>query len=220
MASEIQTPDRDADGLTSESKERIIQLVTDLFFRFGVKSITMDDVAKHLSISKKTLYKHFADKNELLLKCCNYDLDKRKAAFDEISQKATDAVEELMLMMSHMEMMLGSMNPNLLFDIRKYYPQAWQSYVSFKEEHMFGCVVDNLERGIATGLYREDIQVKVLARLRLEEVEMGFNPDLFPNGKLHVKDVQIALFDHFMHGITTLKGQKLILKYKLNHLNP
>ncbi|MEY3343800.1 MAG: hypothetical protein RL090_1484 [Bacteroidota bacterium] len=198
----------------SETDERVIQLVTELFFRFGVKSITMDDVAKHLSISKKTLYKHFTDKNEMVYKCCNFDLEKRKAVFNEISNNAGDAVQELLMMMANMELMLGSMNPNLLFDIRKYYPQAWERYVDFKENHMLGKIVENLERGMAAGIYREDLNVKVLARLRLEEVDMGFNPELFHHLKFNVKEVQLTLFDHFLFGITTPKGQKLIQRYK------
>lgn len=204
---DIHTTQTDAD-------ERIIQSVTELFFRFGVKSITMDDVAKHLSISKKTLYKHFIDKNEMVFKCCNYDLEKRKAEFDTISKHAEDAVQELLLMMANMERMLGSMNPSLLFDVRKYYPQAWERYVDFKENHMFSKIMDNLQRGMASGIYREDLDTKVLARLRLEEVEMGFNPELFPHVRFNVKNVQLALFDHFLHGITTPKGQKLIQRYK------
>lgn len=204
-------------SVQSETDERVIQSVTELFFRFGVKSITMDDVAKHLSISKKTLYKHFTDKNEMVYKCCNYDLEKRKAVFDEISKSAGDAVQELLMMMANMELMLGSMNPNLLFDIRKYYAQAWERYVDFKENHMMAKIMENMERGMAAGIYREDLNVKVLARLRLEEVDMGFNPELFPHVKFNVKEVQLTLFDHFLHGITTPKGQKLIQRYKQHH---
>ena len=98
-----------------ESKERMICSVTDLFYRFGVKSITMDDVAKHLSVSKKTLYRYFKDKNDMVFQCCHHDLEMRKCAFKEIAARAEDAVQELMMMMDHMQSMLGSINPNLLY---------------------------------------------------------------------------------------------------------
>jgi AcrR family transcriptional regulator len=199
-----------------ESKERIVCSVTDLFYRFGVKSITMDDVAKHLSVSKKTLYKYFKDKNDMVFQCCHHDLEKRKLAFKEIASRAEDAVQELMMMMDHMQTMLGSINPNLLFDIRKYHPQAWMTYLEFKDHVMMQSINDNLKRGMMSGLYRADLDVRVLAKLRLEEVEMGFNPDIFPSTNFHLKDVQLALFDHFMHGISTPKGQKLIYRYKEN----
>ena len=198
----------------SESKERIVCSVTDLFYRFGVKSITMDDVARHLTVSKKTLYRYFADKNDMVYQCCLHDLEKRKAAFATISANAVDAVQELVLMMEHMQTMLSSINPNLLFDVRKYHLQAWQCYVEFKEQFMMQCISNNLKHGIEAGIYRPDLNTRVLARLRLEEVEMGFNPDIYPASKFQLKDVQLALFDHFMHGITTQKGQKLIQRYK------
>ena len=198
----------------SESKDRIVCSVTDLFYRFGVKSITMDDVARHLAISKKTLYRYFVDKNDMVYQCCLHDLEKRKAALATISEKALDAVQELVLMMEHMQTMLSSINPNLLFDVRKYHLQAWQSYVDFKEQFMMLSISNNLMRGMESGIYRADLNVRILARLRLEEVEMGFNPDVYPSSKFQLKDVQMALFDHFMHGITTSKGQKLIQRYK------
>ncbi|MFM8949269.1 MAG: TetR/AcrR family transcriptional regulator [Bacteroidota bacterium] len=198
----------------TESKDRIVGSVTDLFYRFGVKSITMDDVARHLAISKKTLYRYFADKNDMVYHCCFHDLEKRKAAFAMISAKALDAVQELVLMMENMQTMLSSINPNLLFDVRKYHQQAWQCYVDFKEQFMMQSISNNLKRGMEAGIYRDDLNVRVLARLRLEEVEMGFNPDIYPPSKFQLKDVQLALFDHFMHGITTPKGQKLIQRYK------
>lgn len=198
----------------SESKERIVGSVTDLIYRFGVKSITMDDVARHLAVSKKTLYRYFADKNDMVFQCCMHDLEKRKAAFATIQSKAVDSVQELVLMMEHMQTMLSSINPNLLFDVRKYHLQAWQCYVDFKEQFMMQSISNNLMRGMEAGIYREDLNVRILARLRLEEVEMGFNPDVYPSNKFHLKDVQMGLFDHFLHGITTPKGQKLIQRYK------
>ena len=75
-------------------------------------------------------------------------------------------------------------------------------------------VEDNLRKGISQGLYRRDINIPVIARLRIEEVEMGMNPEMFPSQQFRLADVQIALFDHFLHGITTLKGHRLINKYK------
>ena len=75
-------------------------------------------------------------------------------------------------------------------------------------------VENNLRRGIKEGLYRPDINIKVLAKLRIEQVELAMNPAVFPPAKFNIGDVQVTLLDHFLHGITTLKGHKLINKYK------
>jgi len=197
-----------------EAEERIIQSATELFYRFGIKSITMDDVARHLSMSKKTLYQHFRDKNEMVFKCCHFDLFSRECAFQNIADQANDPVAELIQLMKYMETMFSRINPNLFYDMQKYHPAAWKLYREFKEKKMMKKIEENLEKGIEQGLYRKDINIPIVARLRMEEVEMGFNPEMYPPDKFTVKDVQVALFDNFLHGITTLKGHKLINKYK------
>jgi len=195
-------------------EERIINSVTELMYRFGIKSITMDDVARHLTMSKKTLYQFFRDKNDMVLKCCYHDLHSRDCVFNNIAEKATDPVAELIQLMKYMETMFSKINPNLFYDMQRYHPDAWRLYREFKEKNMMKKVEENLNKGISMGLYRKDINIPVLARLRMEQVEMGFNPELFPPDKFNVPVVQVALFDNFLHGITTLKGHKLINKYK------
>jgi len=197
-----------------ESEERIIQSVTDLFYRFGIKSITMDDVARHLSMSKKTLYQVFRDKNEMVFKCCHHDLLSRDCIFKNIAVQSVDPVAELIELIKYMEMMFSRINPNLFYDMQKYHPEAWKLYGEFKEKNMMKKIEENIAKGIAQGLYRKDINIPVVARLRMEEVEMGFNPRIYPPDKFKVAEVQVALFDNFLHGITTLKGHKLINKYK------
>jgi len=197
-----------------EAEDRILESATELFYRFGIKSITMDDVAKHLSMSKKTLYQYFRDKNEMVMKCCQHDLVNRKCLFDDIADKATDAIGELMGLMKHMESMYTRINPNLFYDMQKYHPTVWKLFREFKENSLMASIESNLRKGVEQGLYRRDMNIPIVARLRIEEVEMGFNPDYFPPDKYNFAKVQMELFNHFMHGITTIKGHKLINKYK------
>jgi len=203
-----------SDKLKSDSEERIISAVTALFYKHGIRSITMDEVARHLSISKKTLYRHFADKNDMVLKCCASDMQKQRESLSSIALNASDPVEELIMLMRYLEVIFSSVNPNLFHDMMRYHPEAWQLYCTFKEEQMRHRVETNLIKGIEAGLYRKDINVKVLARLRMEQVEMGFNAEIYPPLTFSLREVQMNLFDHFMHGITTLKGHKLINRYK------
>jgi hypothetical protein len=116
--------------------------------------------------------------------------------------------------MKNMGEMFSEMNPNLFYDMQRHHTTAWKMMSDFKEKMILKMVEHNLLRGIREGLYREDINIQVLSRLRIYQVDMGFDPDRFPPSKFNIRDVQLTLLDHYMHGITTLKGHKLINNYK------
>jgi AcrR family transcriptional regulator len=195
-------------------EDRILLGAKELFYKFGIRSITMDDVAKHLAISKKTIYNYFRDKNEIVMKCCDHDLKDRECVFKHITDNSTDAIGQIMQLMKHMGSMFSQMNPNLFYDMQKYHPSVWRMFKDFKEKNVMEIIEQNLIRGIEQGLYRRDINIAVIARLRIEEVEMAMNPSIYPPDKFNLAQVHVELMDHFLHGITTLKGHRLINKYK------
>ena len=197
-----------------EIKDRILQGAEELFFKYGIKSITMDDIAKHLAVSKKTIYQYFSDKNEVVEMLMKMKLKEDECEFKEIQKESENVVVEVFRLMKHMSIMLAKINPNIFYDLQKYHPQAWKMFLQFKEECMSKMVEKAISKGIKDKLVRDDINPKIMARLRIEEIGMGMNPDIFPPGKFKIVDVQLALIDHFLHGICTIKGHKLINKYK------
>jgi AcrR family transcriptional regulator len=197
-----------------ETKDRILQGAEELFFKYGIKSITMDDIAKHLAISKKTIYQYFSDKNELVETLMTVKLKEDECEFKQIQQDADNMVVEVFNMMKHMGVMFSKVNPNIFYDLQKYHPNAWKQFKNFKQDTMAKMVESSLERGMREGLVRPDLNAKILSRLRIEEVEMGFNSEIFPPDKFKMLEVQITMIDHFLYGICTLKGHKLINKYK------
>lgn len=199
---------------TMEIQERILEASQKLFFQYGIRSVTMDDICRELGISKKTIYRYFKDKNSIVLTLNSRSLDEHKQAFIHIQENSKDAIHEILLSMEYMSKMFQQMNPSLFYDLQKYFPKAWLNFRNFKEQYILGIVESNLERGINETLYRNNLNTKVLARLRIEEVEMAMNPAVFAPGKFSITDVQLTLLDHFLYGIATLKGHKLINKYK------
>ena len=197
-----------------EPKDRILKGAEELFFMYGIKSITMDDIAKHLGISKKTIYQFYSDKNEVVETLMTQRLKKNECEFQNIAKESVNVIEEVFEMMKHVGVIFSQMNPNLFYDLQKYHPKAWKLFKKFKEECIERMVEESVKHGIKQGLVRADINTKIVTRLRMEEVEMGFNPQAFPPDKFKIVDVQLALLDHFLHGICTLKGHKLINKYK------
>ncbi len=196
------------------TRQRILKAAEELFFKYGIKSITMDDIAKHLAMSKKTIYLFFADKNEVVDTLLKESLKKDKTELSDITKNSANVIEEVFNLMKHMSAMFGKVNPNIFYDLQKYHPNAWKQFLNFKEDCMEVMVEGAIKRGIKEGLVREDINSKVLSILRIEEIVMGMNPEIFPPEKFKLVDVQLAMLDHFLHGICTIKGHKMINKYK------
>ncbi len=195
-------------------KDRILRGAEELFFKYGIKSVTMDDIAKHLSISKKTIYQFYGDKNEIVETLMHLKFEEDKCVFRQIHTEAENVIVEVFELMKHMSSMFVKMNSNLFYDLQKYHPKAWNFFTEFKEECVETMVESAIKKGMKDGLVREDVNTKIIARLRMENIQMGFNPDVFPPDKFKIADIQLALLDHFLHGICTLKGHKLINKYK------
>lgn len=197
-----------------EVKERILKETRELFFRYGIKSITMDDVAKHLSISKKTIYQFFKDKDDLVATVAKSHMDETEKIVKEIAISAADPIDEVLKISEHIKQSFQNLGSSVLYDIEKFHPKAWKLFLEHKEQCIHSCLVENLHKGIEKGLYRPDLDVEIISRLRMEEIQMGFNPFLFPVQKFDLRKVQLQFIEHFLYGICTLKGHKLINKYK------
>jgi TetR/AcrR family transcriptional regulator, cholesterol catabolism regulator len=201
----------------TEVKEKVLKEAQSMFWRYGVKSVTMDDIARHLGMSKKTLYQFFTDKDDLICQVMMNFLKKEESEIEGIYNAAKNSVEGMLLMSKHLKISFQNITPSLLFELRKYHPKAYKIFTNHKHSYLHRSVVQNLDAGIKEGVFREDIDLKVLAKLRLEQIEMGFDQEIFPSADFKLEHVQLQLFDHFIHGITTLKGHKLLNQYRKIH---
>jgi TetR/AcrR family transcriptional regulator, cholesterol catabolism regulator len=197
-----------------EIKERIVSGARELFFRYGVKSITMDEVAKNLGISKKTIYQFFEDKNELVFEVTQNHLNETEGIMRKITEISVDPIDEVLKISQHIKEIFQNINQSLLFEIQKYHPKAWKAFTDHKEKCIHSCLIENLKSGMEKGLYRIDLDVEIISRLRIEEIQMAFNPFIFPTPKFNIQKVQLQFIEHYLYGICTLKGHKLINKYK------
>lgn len=198
-----------------ELKEYIISESDKLFCQFGFKSVTMDDIARHLGMSKRTIYTHFSDKNEIVNIVIEIKLNSQKCLIRANVDTAENAVHEVFFAVTNMKELLSNMNPTLFYDLQKYHPQAWIYFKEFREKHLYSTIYDNLIRGMKEGYYREDIKPDILTQMRLEQIDLIFNNSSeYTIGKYGIAQVMAELTEHFLYGICTLKGHKLINKYK------
>lgn len=197
-----------------EVKDYIISGADKLFCQYGFKSVTMDDIAKNLGVSKKTIYQNFKDKNELINilirdRIVNQDLQMHKCFVE-----SENAVEELFLSMQDMDYFLATMNPMLFYDLQKYHPEAWLKFKAFKEEEIGKTILNNLERGKREGFYREEINTEIITRARLDQVDLVFTQTgQYDTNKYSLSSIMVEITRHYLFGICNNEGLKLIQKY-------
>ncbi|RSK30188.1 TetR/AcrR family transcriptional regulator [Hymenobacter metallilatus] len=197
-----------------EVKDRILQAAEVLFMRNGIRSISMDDIATHLAISKKTLYKWFENKDQIVLGVMTQHLAMAQSQCSKLASHAGNAVEEMLNVSQWADQQFGDIHPSIFHDLRKYYPTTWALFEAHRNTFILNQITRNLRRGIAEGLFRADLDVEVLARLNLAQIEMAFDPQLYPAGQFTPMRVSRVFDEHFLLGVATLKGHKLINEYR------
>jgi TetR/AcrR family transcriptional regulator, cholesterol catabolism regulator len=174
----------------------------------------MDDIAGELGMSKKTLYQSYSDKEELVADVFTRVIEGNKCQCSADRERATDPIHEIFLAYDMVQEMFSNMNPAVLYDLEKYHPNVFRKMQEFKYGFLLKMIKTNLERGVSEELYRSDIDVDVLAKFRIESIMLPFNSLIFPNNKTQLVHIQWQLIEHFLHGLATSKGRKLIEKYK------
>ena len=195
-------------------KDRILKGAEELFIRYSVRSVTMEEIARHLGISKKTLYQHFADKDDIVSLATEQHINKRCGEFDDIQKKSKDAIQEMVLLSSRMRENMKNANPSMLYDIQKYHPKAWKAWIEYRNKFIRSSMERNLNEGIEQGYYRANINPHIIATIRMEMIQIGFDEQVFPRDEFNTSEVQMQLLDHFTHGILTEKGLKKYNKYQ------
>lgn len=194
-------------------KERIIKEAFNLFWRYGIKSVTMDDIAKELGISKRTIYQHYPDKEAIVVLAVQQELDIQQYQMDKMDAENLNPIAEMIRASDYMRISLAHMNPVLFNDLKKYHPQAWDLFYKYKHQYIIKGIRDNLIKGQQMFLYRKDINVEILSLLRIEQVEMAFDPTIFPADRFNMMNVQMEFVHHFLRGILTESGFEYYTKY-------
>ena len=197
-----------------DHKERIQAKADELFMQYGIRSISMDDIAAGLAMSKKTLYQFFADKDELVDAVVDKELKKGQQDCLACRQHSVDAVDEIFITMENIAEQFRNMNPMVLYDLEKFHTTSFRKFLKHKNEFLLDVISKNIERGIREELFRPEINVDILSKFRLESMMIAFNIAVFPPRKYNLVEVTQEIIEHYLYGLATLKGHKLILKYK------
>lgn len=194
-------------------KERIQQKADELFNKYGIRSVTMDEIASQLGMSKKTIYQYFSDKDELVDAVIAEVIEFSRLCCERDRVEAHDAVHEVFLALDMVGKIFRNMNPGILFDLERYHPRTFRRFLEHKNKYLYQTIKLNMERGVAEGLYRAEMNVEIVARFRLESMMVAFNPDFFRDTNFNLVQVHHEVLMQFLYGSATPKGYKLITKH-------
>lgn len=197
-----------------EVKQRIKNKADELFRRYGIRTVTMDEIANQLGISKKTIYQAFADKQQLVDEVISDLLNYNRQCCTRDKDLSKDAIHEVFLAMEMVQDMFSNMNGSILFDLERNHAETFRKFHEFKYNYLLNVLKQNLERGKSEDLYREEINNEIVARARLESIMLPFNTEVFPHGKFNFTQVQKELIDYYLFGVANIRGHKLIIKYQ------
>lgn len=184
--------------------------VMPVFLRLGFKSVTMDEVARQLKMSKKTLYKYFSDKNDLVAQTIQLGIEKDKEQIRALNSQSENAVEELLLVSKYIAQKTRQVHPSIFFDLEKYYPESWQLFTRFREEYTYQCMMDNLERGKQEGYYRTALPTAMIARFFIAVMDAMFIMAMDLNNEQPFGDMHLEAVSYHLHSITNEKGKKML----------
>ncbi len=197
-----------------EQKIKYLNQILALFMKYGIKSVTMDDIAKELGVSKKTLYKYFKDKNAIVSTLMKMDLNSEMQKLSSLTNSSTNAIEETFAFSQVLIEKLKTVNPSLMYDLEKYHPKAWSLFINHKRVDVFNCIRANIERGIDEGFYVSIINAEVVAKLYSEKIDLIFNQEIFPLGKFSVEEVYTEMIEYHLRGIVNEKGRQYLIEKK------
>ena len=199
-----------------EIKNKILDVSEKLFLNYGMKSVSMDDIACHLNMSKKTLYKHIPNKKGLVNQIMTTFLEKDRQAINKIIEESENAVLEILSIIQHVLKLIRKLQPSFVYDLKKYYWKTWDLLEKHHNEFIYELTVENINRGIKEGLYRKDVDPSIIAKLYIAN-NMAINDEtIFPWKEYEKEELIKQHIGYHLYGIASENGLKILNQYELN----
>ena len=197
----------------------ILERILSMFTRYGIRSITMDDIARELGVSKKTLYHVFQDKNDLIKRVIDFDIMQSRKLLEEAHRTDLDAIEEIFLVNGRIHQIRSRYNPTFYYDLKRYYPETYQRWLSEKRQNMFGLIVGNLQKGKQEGLYRKEIREHIIGKLYMARMEMLDSYEIIDGQQMLSAEFLQEIFTYHLHAICNESGLKTLAEFKAKSEN-
>lgn len=198
--------------MEKEVKQELTAKIADVFMRYGVRSVNMDDIARNLSVSKKTLYKYYKDKSDVVKCVTDLMTHGEECQIAEIEAESENAIDEIIRISEFANQMLKNMHPSVMFDLQKYYPESFQVFSDHKKIFVTNQVEANLIKGIKEGLYRDNIKVDIISKLYVTKIDAIWNSELFPSNEYSFAQVHLEMIRYHIRGLASPEGLDYLKK--------
>lgn len=184
----------------------LMDKIVAMFFEFGIRNLNMDDISRNLGISKKTLYQYVKSKEDLIEKLFYYDEMKWDIEMSKLKIDEMNAIEILLQVSLRVFEEMGQFDPKLKFELKKYYEPIFQQFLVRKQNHIFSQISKNIEKGIAEGIYRSDVNIELVAGLYVRNLVMMHNNDFCIDANITFEEVFQVMFENHIRAISTPDG--------------
>lgn len=205
MEEQTRTPEQ-------ERERELVAEAARIFGTYGIKSVTMGDLATRMGISKKTLYQYVKDKNDLVGKAVRLVGDQFRKQVTEVLAAGGNAIDELFALTTFVTAQLKDLHPSILYDLEKYHPETYHQVRRARRAEVAGIMTRNMERGIKEGLYRADLNIPMIATVYLARLDMASDTEFFPPEHYDMNALHWELFRYHVRGIATPEGVKYLEK--------
>jgi TetR/AcrR family transcriptional regulator, cholesterol catabolism regulator len=195
----------DNDALDEKFKLMLDQ-IREMFFMYGLKNLSMDEISRRLGISKKTLYCFVRNKEELIDRMFQYQGLKWIELWDKISEQPINAIEKLLKISLLVNEEMNNLNPMLKFELQKYYEQTFDKYMENKRKYIYQGLVHNMKQGIEEKLYRQDLNIELVASIYITGFIEMHNSDVCKMHDISFEQVFTVMFENHIRAISTTEG--------------
>lgn len=194
-------------------KEAILNKANEMFLTLGFKSVTMDDIAAELGISKKTIYQHYANKTDLVEACTMHLFGTISQGIDTIREQGKDSIEEIFIIRSFMMQHLHNESASPFYQLQKFFPKIFSCLREKQFEKMNSCMMENIQKGIDNGIFRENININFVSRIYFTGLTGIKDSDIFPAGMFEVQSLTRQFLEYHLRAIVTPKGLGILEKF-------
>jgi AcrR family transcriptional regulator len=202
-----------------EKLKLILRESSQLFIKYGLRSLSIDDLCREMGISKKTMYQYIENKADLVSKTLNYVVEEAVQAVQTAHEEGMNAIDQLLGVSRKVCSEMQNFNPSTTFDLQKYYPEIYKKFNQSKKEIIFHQIVDNMRKGISEGLYRDDLPIELVARLYVQKLEYINDPEFLNSEDFSFSNMFQVMFDNHIRGISNSNGLEYYEK-QLSRIKP